>query len=117
MSQLIDTEEQVQSLDAGQWVFDADGREWCLFETHVMVHQWMWKAMKSHTYLALDGIPYPLVLADLDDTIECPHRKVQECGQCTRCGLRVGDPEQWRSMTFGAIGINISEPSDSEPSS
>ena len=113
MTQVIETEEQVQALDAGQWVFDADGREWCLFETHVMVHQWMWKAMKSHTYLALDGIPYPLALADLDAAIKCPHRKVQECGQCTRCGLRVGDPEQWRSMTFGAIGINVSESSDS----
>lgn len=105
----IETVEQAEQLPAGQWVEDADGGMWCLFQTHTLVHQWMWKAAWSGTYVALDRIAYPLALAKLNekDGYACPHKRIQECGQCTRCGAVVGDTERWRSMVFGAIGLNI----------
>lgn len=105
---MITTAAEAATLDAGQWVQDADGTNWCLFQTHVMVHQWMWKAQKAQHYVALGGIPYPLHLCDLNekDDYQCPHRDTQECGQCTRCGAVVSDTEKWRSMTFGAFALS-----------
>jgi|GEM_PF-4667929 len=107
----IETVEQAEKLDAGQWVEDADGEMWCMFQTHIMVHQWMWKAGNSGTYVALDQIKYPVKVMDLDerDGYVCPHKRVQECGQCKRCGSVVGDTEKWRQMVFGAIGVAITD--------
>lgn len=105
----IATPAEAETLDAGQWVQDANGDHWCLFQTHVMVHQWMWKAQSAPHYVALGGIPYPLGRSDIDEPegFTCPHRRVQECGQCERCGAVVGDTERWRRMEFGAVGLTI----------
>jgi hypothetical protein len=109
MTMSIETAEAAELLPAGQWVEDAEGNNWCLFQTHVMVHQWMWKAAKSQTYVSLDSIPYPLGLCDLTENegFVCPHTRTQECGHCTRCGAVVGDTEMWRSMVFGSFPISI----------
>lgn len=110
----IETPEQTAELPAGTWVADNDGTYWCLFNTHIMWAQRMWKAEKTQSYTSLDSLPYPLQLAELGeerDGYVCPHTRIQECGQCVRCGVVAGDPEKWRAYDFGSIGIEFSHPS------
>jgi hypothetical protein len=109
MKAQIATAEAAETLDAGQWVEDSAGKYWCLFQTHIMVHQLMWKASDSGMYVALDGVTYPLEIREIDEPegYTCSHKRIQECGQCTRCGSVVGDTEKWSRMEFFGFGIDM----------
>lgn len=109
MTEQVTDAEQAATLPVGTWVEDAAGGVWCLFQTHVMFHQLMWKQAHRAAFVNLEGIDYPAYVGDLEeqDGYVCTHGTVQECGQCMRCGVLVGDPDTWRGMTFGAIGLEI----------
>lgn len=116
MAEIIESAEQAARAELGTWVVDAEGNTWCLFQTHIMVHQLMWKAMNAPHYVALEGIAYPAGVGDMvePDGFTCPHRRIQECGQCVRCGAVAGDTEAWRRMTFGAIPLVIEPANDGD---
>lgn len=103
-STLIENAEQTTALAPGQWVIALDGHSYCLVDTHVGAPQRMWMSSNGSMFTAVDGIPYPLRLADLDEPDDaCAHgRGTNEMGHCKRCGRVVGEA---RRMFFDAQGI------------
>jgi hypothetical protein len=85
----IATPAEAEVLPDGQWVLAADGKAWCLLDTHMGFPQRM--AGQGRSLTNLDNLAYPLHLADFQG--ECEHRwGHHELGQCIRCGVRVADP-------------------------
>lgn len=92
----IHTPEQAAELPDGTWTVDAEGKAWCMLDTHVGFPQRMAGYKRSLTNL--DNLAYPLQLADFDG--ECEHKwGHHELGQCVRCGIRIAEP---RPVTFDA---------------
>lgn len=92
----ITTPAEAAALQDGQWVVDADGKAWCMLDTHMGFPQRMAGYKRSLT--ALDNISYPLQLADFDG--ECEHSwGHHELGQCIRCGVVIAEPNP---VTFDA---------------
>lgn len=89
---LIASLSEVDALAPGQWVWAADDTVWCLVNTCVGWPQRMWMAHERRgLYVALDGIPYPLLLTEPEGP-PCEHSwGAQECGHCKRCGAVVVD--------------------------
>jgi hypothetical protein len=83
----------VNALQPGQWVWAPDGTPLCLVDTHVGWPQRMWMHQDGRSYTAVDRVPYPLTLAEINEPPDaCRHRRTQECGHCTRCGRVVAEP-------------------------
>ena len=106
----VTTREQVDALSAGTWVTDANGRQACLFDTHIGFPQRMWgikpKGGPIASFVAITGLTLPLYLCDIDepDGYTCPHSRPNECGQCQRCGKpEVGEH---REMFFDQQGMD-----------
>lgn len=100
---MIVTAEQAEALPVGQWVIDADGTARCLVDTNVGWPQRMWMNEGGTVNIAIDGVPYPLQFADVDDV--CPHSwGTQECGHCRRCGAVVEPP---RHLEWNFLGIQV----------
>lgn len=90
----ISTPEEAAELPVGQWVFDADGTPLCLVDTHLGWPQRMFMTSFAKSFTAVDGVAYPLELADVTDDDQCPHSwGFNECGHCKRCGVVVGESE------------------------
>lgn len=76
-------------LPDGQWVIDATGKGHCLIDTHLGWPQRM--AAHKRSLVALDGLEYPLQLADFVG--DCDHGwGTRELGHCYNCGKVVGEP-------------------------
>lgn len=90
---LIETAEQVTDLPVGQWVIAADGHTYCLVGTHLGWPQRMWMSPGGDGHTGIEHIPYPLRLADLDESAGvCPHSwGTQERGHCKCCGRVVSE--------------------------
>ena len=93
MTDTIATPAEAAVLALGQWVWDADGTPRCLVDTHIGWAQRMWMSQGGAAYTAVDGVPYPLTLAEPDEPADfCAHARTQECGHCRRCGRVVAEP-------------------------
>jgi hypothetical protein len=102
-SNTIFTAAEAETLPSGQWVFDADGTARCLVDTNIGWPQRMWMNNGGNSYTAIEGIAYPLRLADLEE--ECPHSwGTQECGHCRCCGQVVAPAREldWQFLTIAA---------------
>ena len=98
---IVATPEVAEALPPGQWVFDAHDNARCLVDTNVGWPQRMWMSNGGNSYTAIEGISYPLRLADLAEA--CPHVwGTQECGHCRCCGQVVEQPKDldWFFATF-----------------
>jgi hypothetical protein len=85
----VATAEDAKELPSGQWVEDANGKAFCLIDTHMGWPQRM--AMRGSTLQALERLSYPLHLADFVG--ECEHKwGTHELGQCRRCGVVIAEP-------------------------
>lgn len=101
----IQTPADTANLTPGQWVFDTTNTGYCLVDTHLGWPQRMWMSHHGYAFTALDGISYPLTLADITDPAPCTHpRGTNECGHCTRCGQVVGDTTP---MSFDPAGLPV----------
>lgn len=93
MTDTVATPADAAVLSAGQWVWDANGEPLCLVDTCIGWPQRMWQHQGGHAWTAIDNVPYPLTLAELDESdYACPHASTQECGHCRRCGRVVAEP-------------------------
>ena len=98
----VTTQDQVDVLPSGTWATDANGRQACLFDTHIGFPQRMWgikpKGGPIASFVAITGLTLPLYLCVIDEPegYTCPHRRPNECGQCQRCGKPgVGERHEW----------------------
>jgi hypothetical protein len=94
----IPTAEEAAALPAGTWVADAEGTFWCLVDTHLGGPQRMAMDKGGRSFIALEGLSYPLDEAEING--ECRHsRGANEMGHCLRCGQVTGE---LRPVTFDA---------------
>lgn len=91
MSNTVYTLGELEALPLGQWLEDAEGIPWVLFDTNVMVRQRMFRSRDGRLFVAMSEINLPAHLADFVG--ECEHKKLNiEGWQCARCGAVVNEP-------------------------
>lgn len=85
---------EAEALPSGTWTVDAEGKAWCLIDTHMGFPQRM--AAHKRSLTNLDNLAYPLQQADFEG--DCEHKwGTHEMGQCIRCCEVVAEP---RPMFF-----------------
>jgi hypothetical protein len=89
----ITTIEQLEALPLGQWIIDADGEGWALFDTNMGGRQRMWRDQKGKLFVAHSEIKLPAGIADPEFDTPCEHTKLNfEGWQCNRCAAVINEP-------------------------
>ncbi|TDW31000.1 hypothetical protein [Cryobacterium psychrophilum] len=97
----VATTEDAKAQPDGQWVEDANGKAYCLIDTHMGFPQRM--AMHKRNLTNVDNLAYPLHLCRFVGG--CEHKwGTHGLGHCIRCGVVVDEP---RPMTFDDEGMEL----------
>jgi hypothetical protein len=89
----ITTIEQLEALPLGQWIIDADGAGWALFDTNMGGRQRMWRDQKGKFFVAHSEVKLPALLVVPEFETPCEHAKLNfEGWQCNRCAAVINEP-------------------------